>query len=59
MASADLVELEGAGHIEVTCMAHVPHGVRRLVKSVIRGLKVGGPGSVAQGAAIDASPRAC
>lgn len=43
MASADLVELEGAGHIEVTCMAHVPHGVRRLVKSVIRGLKVGGP----------------
>lgn len=28
------------GHIEVACTAHTTTGVRRLVKSVIRGLKV-------------------
>jgi len=39
LASTDL-DVEGQGHIEVACMAHVNHGVRRLVKSVIRGLKV-------------------
>lgn len=35
------LELEGdQGHIEVACTAHTTTGVRRLVKSVIRGLKV-------------------
>lgn len=28
------------GHIEVACTAHASTGVRRLVKSVVRGLKV-------------------
>lgn len=31
-------ELEG--HVEVACTAHASTGVRRLVKSVVRGIKV-------------------
>eukprot|EP00879_Flechtneria_rotunda_P003896 GHRR01004136.1.p1 GENE.GHRR01004136.1~~GHRR01004136.1.p1 ORF type:complete len:856 (+),score=330.29 GHRR01004136.1:2389-4956(+) len=32
-------ETEGSGHLEVACTAHTTSGVKRLVKSVIRGLK--------------------
>lgn len=38
-ASGDL-DFDGQGHIEVCCTAHTNPGVRSLVKSVIRGLKV-------------------
>ena len=34
-------EQELEGHIEVACTAHASTGVRRLVKSVVRGIKVG------------------
>ena len=33
-------EQELDGHIEVACTAHASTGVRRLVKSVVRGIKV-------------------
>ncbi len=33
-------EQELEGHIEVACTAHASTGVRRLVKSVVRGIKV-------------------
>lgn len=34
------VEQELEGHVEVACTAHASTGVRRLVKSVVRGIKV-------------------
>ncbi|KAF6263157.1 phosphatidylinositol 3 and 4-kinase-domain-containing protein [Scenedesmus sp. NREL 46B-D3] len=37
--SAEEVDLDEEGHIEVACTAHTNTGVRSLVKSVIRGLK--------------------
>lgn len=39
-ASGELHMESDQGHIEVACTAHTTAGVRRLVKSVIRGLKV-------------------
>jgi hypothetical protein len=38
--SAEEVDVDEEGHIEVACTAHTNTGVRSLVKSVVRGLKV-------------------
>jgi hypothetical protein len=57
--SAEEVDVDEEGHIEVACTAHTNTGVRSLVKSVIRGLKVCTAGQAAAASVQVASASSC